>query len=118
MLILKGAVLRALAGNVRVVYLTGSEGQCLDAFLARERQSGRGLTALHWAQNNQAIYEFLKTTRPGPTSSGRSTRMGRGAASTRSSPRCRATVVDAAGLFSAATPTRGYDSAARAWTGL
>ena len=69
MLILTAVVLRVLEGTVRVVYLTGSEGQCLDAFREREKQSGRGLTALHWAQNKQAIYEFLMTE---PDMAGRS----------------------------------------------
>lgn len=58
---LHGAHLPNLCGNVRVVYLAGREDQCIDAFLARERETGRGLNALHWAQNNQAIFEFLKT---------------------------------------------------------
>jgi gluconate kinase len=61
MLILKGAHLRGLSGKVRVVYLTGTEGQCLDAFLAREQKTGRGLNALHWAENNQSVFDFLKT---------------------------------------------------------
>ena len=61
MLILKGAHLGALNGKIRVVYLTGTEEECRDAFLAREQNSGRALDVAHWEQNNKAVYEFLKT---------------------------------------------------------
>jgi shikimate kinase len=60
-LILKGAHLEALNGEVRVVYLTGTEEQCRDAFLAREQKTGRGLGAAHWVGNNQSVFDFLKT---------------------------------------------------------
>ena len=61
MLILKGDHLRVLRGKVRAVYMTGTEEQCRDAFLAREQQTGRGLGAQHWKQNNKAMFQFLKT---------------------------------------------------------
>ena len=61
-----GPHLSSLRGEVRVVYLAGGEGQCLDAFLARERKTGRGLDALHWAQNNQTIFRFLRTDEAKP----------------------------------------------------
>jgi gluconate kinase len=61
MLILKGDHLRALRGRVRVVYLTGTEEQCRDAFLAREQKTGRGLGAEHREQNNKAMFLFLET---------------------------------------------------------
>jgi shikimate kinase len=65
-LILNGSRLGSLKGKVRVVYLAGREGQCLDAFLARERQTGRGLDALYWAHNNQSIFDFLRTDEAKP----------------------------------------------------
>ena len=66
MLILKGAHLRSLNTRVRVVYLTGTEEQCRDAFLAREQKTGRGLDAAHWAGNNQSVFDFLNTNEVKP----------------------------------------------------
>jgi adenylate kinase family enzyme len=54
--------LRALRGKVRVAYLTGTEQQCRDAFLDRERRVARGLDASHWERNNKRVFEFLKTS--------------------------------------------------------
>ena len=59
--VMAGDHLGALRGKVRVVYLTGTEEQCRDAFLTRERQTGRGLSAAHWELNNKAMFQFLKT---------------------------------------------------------
>jgi gluconate kinase len=60
-MVLAGDHLRALQGKVRVVYLTGTEEQCRDAFLAREQKTGRGLEAAHWERNNELMFEFLRT---------------------------------------------------------
>jgi hypothetical protein len=43
------------AGIITVV-LDGSGAECLDAFLAREEATGRGLSGAHWIQNNSDSY--------------------------------------------------------------
>lgn len=60
-LVLKGRGLQVLEGKVHVIYFSGTEGQCLDVFLDRERRTGRNLDATHWAQNNRTIFDFLST---------------------------------------------------------
>jgi len=42
--------------GVRFLILLGTEIECLDAFLRRERQTGRGLDANHWFKNNASEY--------------------------------------------------------------
>jgi len=42
-------------------YLFYEIDQCRGAFLARERESGRGLDAARWERHNETIMEFLKT---------------------------------------------------------
>jgi len=61
MLILPGEQLRALRGKVRVAYLTGTEKQCRDAFLDRERRLSRGLDASHWERSTKSVFAFLAT---------------------------------------------------------
>ena len=60
-LILSGQHLFALGGRVRVVYLTGTESQCRNAFLDRELRNPRGLDAAHWERHNRSIFGFLTT---------------------------------------------------------
>jgi hypothetical protein len=66
LLILGEVHIDALGGLARVVYLYGREGQCLDAFLERERHSGRGLDMRHWAHNNTEIFRFLSSEEAKP----------------------------------------------------
>jgi hypothetical protein len=46
------------AGRARIVYLVGTPG--LDAFLARERATGRGLGIEHWALNLRGFFQALE----------------------------------------------------------
>jgi hypothetical protein len=46
----------ALAERITLVVLYGSGAECLDAFLSRERASGRNLTVDHWIGNNASPY--------------------------------------------------------------
>jgi hypothetical protein len=52
----------ALAVSIRVVYLYGSAAHCINAFLERERNTGRNLSLDHWVANNCAAY--LMMSRP------------------------------------------------------
>jgi shikimate kinase len=61
MLILPDDQLDAIRGKVRVAYLTGTEKQCRDAFLDRERRLSRGLDASHWERYNKSVFAFLAT---------------------------------------------------------
>jgi hypothetical protein len=42
--------------GVGFVILYGTRADCLEAFLRRERQTGRGLNADHWILNNAGNY--------------------------------------------------------------
>src|SRR5262249_17388895 len=42
--------------GIRFLILYGTGAVCLEAFLRRERESGRGLDAEHWILNNAASY--------------------------------------------------------------
>jgi hypothetical protein len=44
--------------GITVAILYGSAADCIDAFLARENQNGRGLTIDHWLSNNADAYLF------------------------------------------------------------
>lgn len=46
----------AMAVGIVVVVLYGTGAECLDAFLAREAATGRGLGIDHWVANNHDIY--------------------------------------------------------------
>lgn len=45
--------------GITTIILYGSEGQCLDAFLAREEASGRGLGRSYWIHNNQIVHPYF-----------------------------------------------------------
>ena len=47
---------------IRVVYLYGSAAHCIDAFLKRERSSGRNLGLDHWLLNN--IEKYMQMSKP------------------------------------------------------
>ncbi len=51
--------IRAIKNRVRIVYLYGNQQRCLDAFLERERISGRCLDEEHWKFYNHELYETL-----------------------------------------------------------
>lgn len=42
--------------GIRLLVLYGTEAECREAFLRRERESGRGLGVDHWIQNNAQSY--------------------------------------------------------------
>jgi len=42
--------------GIRTVILYGTEAECLDAFLGRERKLSRGLDEDHWIKNNAFCY--------------------------------------------------------------
>jgi shikimate kinase len=44
---------------IRIVYLYGSAAHCIDAFLKRERTTGRNLGLDHWIMNNCAPYFMM-----------------------------------------------------------
>jgi len=47
--------------GIVVVVLYGTGAECMDAFLARECATGRGLGVDHWITNNRDIYaEFSR----------------------------------------------------------
>lgn len=46
---------------VKFIVLSGPALSCRHAFLRREYQSGRGLTELHWAANNEHLYPMLSS---------------------------------------------------------
>lgn len=52
--------LPALNGEVRIAYITGTPGQCLDSFLIREQKTGRNLDIGHWANNTKNFFPALK----------------------------------------------------------
>jgi gluconate kinase len=60
-LILQDERLRPLKGNIDVVYLYGTKAQCLEAFLARERDKRRNLTVDIWKTFNTPIFKFLES---------------------------------------------------------
>lgn len=45
--------------GVKVVYLMAPPYFCLEQFLAREKETGRSLTAYHWITNNSQLCNFL-----------------------------------------------------------
>lgn len=50
----------AACGNVvRFIFLSGAPEFCLNSFLTREAQTGRGLGPQHWRENNQMLYYHL-----------------------------------------------------------
>jgi hypothetical protein len=49
----------AIAVGIVVVVLYGTGAECLDAFLAREAATSRGLGVGHWIENNRDIYAEL-----------------------------------------------------------
>ena len=51
--------LTAASGRFHVAYLFGLPQVCVRAFLAREAQTGRGLPASHWNENNSPVYDKL-----------------------------------------------------------
>ena len=59
--ILRRRHIEAAHGIFRIVYFTGSPGQCLDAFLGREEATGRGLSIQHWTDNLRGFFDFLKS---------------------------------------------------------
>lgn len=54
-LILPISHIRAVEGKVEVVYLYGPPELCLQAFLRRERETGRNLGATYWHANNDRL---------------------------------------------------------------
>ena len=50
-----------LAGDgARIIYLSGTPGQCLDSFLRREKLTGRNLSIEHWCINNHRFFSVLE----------------------------------------------------------
>jgi hypothetical protein len=48
--------LAACGGEVSFVFLSGAPEYCVNSFLAREAESGRGLSERHWYGNNENLY--------------------------------------------------------------
>jgi len=57
-----GQLLAAQSIGIRSVILYGTAAECISAFIRREKESGRGLTASHWRRNNES--EYLQFSRP------------------------------------------------------
>lgn len=51
--------IRAINSHVKIIYLYGNQQRCLNAFLQRERLSGRCFDEEHWQHNNHKLYEAL-----------------------------------------------------------
>jgi|ERR1035438_3903464 adenylate kinase family enzyme len=51
-----GHIAAAEEASIQVVYLYGSAAHCVNAFLERERISGRNLDFNHWLLNNRESY--------------------------------------------------------------
>ena len=49
----------ASVASIKVIYLYGSAAHCINAFLERERNTGRNLTLDHWIANNCAAYFMM-----------------------------------------------------------
>ncbi len=47
-------------GRARIVYVTGTPGQCLDSFLRREKLTGRSLDVTHWCKNTGDFFSALE----------------------------------------------------------
>ncbi len=47
-------------GQAKIIYLIGTPGQCLDSFLAREKETGRNLDMVHWAKNSVGFFPELQ----------------------------------------------------------
>lgn len=45
--------------SIRVAYLYASAAHCINAFLERERSSGRNLSLDHWLENNRKPYLLM-----------------------------------------------------------
>jgi hypothetical protein len=54
-----GHIAAAERAFIRVAYLYGSAAHCINAFLERERKSGRNLGLDHWLANNTASYLMM-----------------------------------------------------------
>lgn len=54
--------------QARIIYLTGTPGQCLDSFLSREKKTGRNLGIPHWAQNTTDFFSALERSDISPLS--------------------------------------------------
>ena len=53
----------AAQADIRVLVLYGTGAECLDAFLQRERSSGRGLDTDHWIHHNARAYAAFSCPR-------------------------------------------------------
>lgn len=53
-----GQFAAARAAGFSVLYLVGSQEDCLRAFLRREAATGRQLTERHWQAHNAAMYRY------------------------------------------------------------
>lgn len=48
------------SGQAKIIYLIGTPGQCLDSFLVREKETGRNLDMVHWANNSVRFFPELQ----------------------------------------------------------
>lgn len=53
-------VIAASQARIRTIYLSGSEENCRDHFLDRERQNGRNLDRRHWEDNRGDVFDRLR----------------------------------------------------------
>lgn len=51
--------IEAINGDVKIVYLYGSKKFCMESFLRREIETGRGLDSVYWRLNNEIVYELI-----------------------------------------------------------
>ena len=49
-----------IKNRARIVYLSGTPGQCLDSFLRREKSTGRNLDVEHWCRNTAGFFNVLE----------------------------------------------------------
>lgn len=62
-LVLSPEHIRVCRKSIGIFYLYGSAAQCINAFLDREKETGRRLSFEHWVTNNYKTY--LKMSAPG-----------------------------------------------------